>query len=196
MVMIRLMCMTTAALLAIAAPTLAGEKPAEDKSKTLRLDKMGPVVPGAEAPWLAGWKTDGKPTNIALQLKGRKALAVVFFATWCKPCRKGLKLLADNRARLDESGIGVLLVDLMEEREAVAAYMSRMKLAHWPVIIDSTGQIFKDYGIVATAAAKDGAGSASLPRTVVVDSSRKVLALFGEEGSDYVDAILAAAEVK
>ncbi len=182
------------ALLVCATWVRADEGVRKGGGKTVRLENLGLVTPGSEAPWLAGWKADGNPTNIARQVDGRKALALVFFATWCKPCRKGLELLAVNRARLEGAGVGILLVDLMEDKDVVAAYMTTMNIAHWPVIIDSRGQVCKDYGIVAATGAQDGSASASLPRTVVVDSGRKVLALFGEEGDDYVDAIIAAAK--
>ena len=158
---------------------------------TERLSRLGLVEQGKKAPWLAGFDVF-RPThahNLSkfLSRPGTKRLAIVFFATWCVPCRKGLALLAENKARLEQAGVGVVLVDVREKTEVVAPFLRKMKLEGFDAIIDKFGVHAKSYGLLVET--KDGE-SVAVPKTFVLGQNGVVIAIFGKEGKDYVDQII------
>jgi peroxiredoxin len=57
-----------------------------------------------------------------------KKSVLFFWATWCPHCHEELARLHDNLAQLKEKGLNVVLIDLGETREEVAAYLKRNDL--------------------------------------------------------------------
>ena len=122
-----------------------------------------------------------------LSKPGTKRLAVVFYATWCVPCRKGLALLAENKERLARAGVGVVLVNVREKPESVAVFLRKMKLDGFDAVIDKFGTAAKSYGLVSK---NNGEETVAIPKTFVLDDEGRVMAIFGKEGGDYVDQII------
>lgn len=157
--------------------------------QTVSLTEMGPVKLGQAAPWFAGWSLDDTVLNRTRLLKRKapqtKGFALVFFATWCAPCVKGLEALAKARPQLKAAGVELLVVDFREDAEVVRTFLAARGLTGARVLLDKFGRTAVAFG------ASDGK-TARLPRTVVLDAEGVIRGLFAAEGPDYVARIIAA----
>ncbi len=171
-------------LLALAAPALAAER-------TVALERSGDAVVGQPAPWFAGWTPGNEILNRTklLQRPG-KAHALVFFATTCAPCERGLRALAARRGDLVAQGLDLVLVAIGEPAEVVGPWLAARDLADATVLLDPFGRAARALG---GAEVEGGREVLRLPRTVVIGADGKVRAIFGEEGADYADRMLAEA---
>ena len=66
-------------------------------------------------------------------------------------------------------------------------YLAALGLTSEKVVLDRFGKVSEAYGAVL-----DGGNKVSLPRTVVLDASARVRAIFWTEGADYIDRIVSA----
>ncbi len=139
------------------------------------------------APWFAGAdaRAPEKAINRARALAAKKPVALVFFATWCEPCRVGLGLLRAEAARLAARGVQVILVDYREGPDEVSAFLDAERL-RFPTMLDKFGGVARDYGV----ATED---KTSLPKTFVIGGDGRVRAIFDTEGPDFVERLLEAA---
>ncbi|MGK0361403.1 MAG: peroxiredoxin [Bradymonadia bacterium] len=191
-----LICMTTSCLLAFAAPPItpvaitpvAITPVAITPPVTATLPRMGGIEVGKPAPWFAGWTLDDRVLNrtrLLATTPTARVHALVFFATWCRPCLKGLTGIAAARARLDAAGVRVVLVDFREDAEAVKPFLKAHGLQGLPVIVDKFGAVAQAFG------ASDGK-TARLPRTVLLDAQGVVRGILAAEGADYVERLIKA----
>jgi peroxiredoxin len=67
---------------------------------------------------------------------GRPVL-VSFWAIWCPPCRRELSELADLRARLVDSGIEVLAINLGDRANRIASFLADHPAPNLPVLLDT-----------------------------------------------------------
>ena len=67
-----------------------------------------------------------------------QVVIVNFWASWCQPCRQELPSLNRAWARLRESGVAMLAVNLGEEPEAVEAFLKDFPI-DFPVLLDERG---------------------------------------------------------
>ncbi len=182
-------CLWLMALLAT-PPVVPLDLPSEQEvvgrvKTTKRLAALGPLRVGAEAPWFSGWSLDGEVLN-PKKLPADRPWAFVFFATWCRPCITGLELLQAGRAELEAAGLHVVLVNHAEEEPAVRAFLKERSLwGQFPVLHDKFGEMAKSFGV-------SQGEKLVLPRTIVLSPDRQVLAIFGEEGADYIPALTAS----
>ena len=103
-----------------------------------------------------------------LQTKDRVAL--VYFATWCIPCRAGIKQVVANLPEIEKAGTAIVLVNVGErETGKVKDFLAKLSADKLPSVSDPYGRLTEGFGLV-----KEGQ-NISLPRTVVVDKSLKVL---------------------
>ena len=103
----------------------------------------------------------GKTTNLTL---GAPVLHVVFFATWCPPCRDELDALTQLRARWDERGYRLVLV-------AVQTRHTAEKLARFAADNELPGQLLFDHeGAVEARFAATG-----LPTHLLLDESGQII---------------------
>jgi len=166
-----------------AAADDAAKKAAADTTETLAAS--GSARPGGTAPWLAGWTIDDQVFNIrkALAKQPSRRLVITFWASWCAPCRVGMDALDAAADTLQKAGVTVVQVNVAEEEDVVRAFLAENPTRHL-VVLDRFGQ-------TRMAWLEDAGGGFRLPRTVLVDSAGIVTAIFGKEGSDYVDRVLA-----
>ncbi|MBK8015295.1 MAG: redoxin family protein [Betaproteobacteria bacterium] len=150
---------------------------------TESLTASGQARVGAPAPWLAGWTLDDKVWNLRKAFADTMTdrVALVFFATWCAPCREGIRQLAARAADLRAARVSVVLVNYQEDAPRVRGFLDGPPA--FPVVVDR-------FGACETAYLRSGDDQVRLPRTVVVGRDLAVRAIYGAEGPDYVDRII------
>ena len=113
-----------------------------------------------------------------------KRVALVYFATWCIPCREGLKKIAAQSDELAKAGTAVVLVNVGErETEVLVKYLNKLSLSNFKSVVDPFGRLTEGFGLK-----KEGENMA-LPRTIIVDSATKPLVMIGEEGDDFINLL-------
>ena len=91
---------------------------------------------------------------------GDKPLVLIFWATWCTPCKKEMDEQRGLFDSLVEQGVHILLVseDTQKSQAKVKPYVESKGYA-WPVLLDPDGEVLKRYG------------GTSIPYTVVLDKN-------------------------
>ena len=69
-------------------------------------------------------RLSGTPSNFTQAREGKKAI-VMFWATWCPHCHDALAQIHRQQAAIEAKNIKILLVDVGESKEEVAAYFKR-----------------------------------------------------------------------
>jgi len=93
----------------------------------------------------------------------KKAILMVFFATWCKPCMKEIPIVKRIQGRWTGPGrdIDIIYVGLSQGAKELAPFAEEKKLT-WRVIPDSFGLLARRYG------------ASQLPHLFVVDRQGKI----------------------
>jgi thiol-disulfide isomerase/thioredoxin len=113
--------------------------------------------------------------------KGSKKIVISFFATWCEPCREGLRLMSENSGELQKKGVLVLLVNAGEsDYSSVDAWVKKYAKKQWLIGFDKFNNLPKLFGL-----SKTGSGEAPMPRTLITDANLQPLTLIGKEGDDF-----------
>lgn len=155
----------------------------DTSADTVSLLQSGEAVVGEPAPWFSGWTLDNDVFNISKPFldESVERLVLVFWATWCKPCKHGLDLLTENQIPLEEAGIYIVLVNLGETEERVRDYIGESPKPY-PVVLDPFEKSVDAY--------LDVNGTASLPKTALISPDGKIVAIFGAEDDDYIQRII------
>ncbi|MCF0217074.1 MAG: TlpA family protein disulfide reductase [Fibrobacteraceae bacterium] len=147
-----------------------------------------PVSVKDSIPWFAARDNDGGPftkTHLKKIAQGSKKVALVYFATWCIPCRVGLKQIKENENVLSEKGVKVVLVNVGEnDSKLISDYISKMKLEVFPLIKDNYKRLSEGFGLVKENEIF------SLPRTLLLDENLKPLKYLGQEGEDFIELLV------
>jgi thiol-disulfide isomerase/thioredoxin len=116
----------------------------------------------SEARWPSVSVVDSSGTEInSGDLLTGNTLVVGLWSTWCVPCRRELPQLQEFAAKHND--VSVVAVNLGDKLDSVAAYAKEIGLT-MPVVIDTEGRISSALGVT------------SVPSTLVIDSSGKVIA--------------------
>jgi len=144
----------------------------------------------AKLPWFALDMKDGDGTynsvinndklkEMVKQKKGKRVI-FAFFATWCIPCREGLKLMSEKAEELKNRGILVVLINVGEsDYVKVDSWVKGYAGEDWLLGFDKFSNLPENFGL-----AKQGV-EMPLPATLVLDSNLRPLMLIGQEGGDY-----------
>lgn len=127
-------------------------------------------------------------TRVHLQKLTQKSerTALVYFATWCIPCRVGVKRLVENYDELKKNNVSVVLVNIGERDEgAIKKWIQKLNASVFTVVIDPFKRLTEGFGLV-----KENE-EISLPRTIVLDSKMKPLFMLSEEGQDWPQVLWA-----
>jgi len=92
----------------------------------------------------------------------RKALVLVFFATWCKPCMKEIPIIKKINRRWKKKGVEVVYLGLSQGAKDLAPFAKKNKFP-WRTIPDRFGLLGRRYG------------AAQLPHLFVVGSDGKIV---------------------
>lgn len=140
-------------------------------------------------PWFAvrELKNDNTPftrTHLQRLVQKYDRVALVYFATWCVPCRAGLKQIVAHQAELAQAKTGIVLVNVGEKEPAkVQSFLQKISADKLPAITDPFGRMTEGFGLIKAGQ------NITLPKTIVVDKDLKVKILVGEEGGDYVELL-------
>jgi len=154
-----------------------------EKSQVLPLTeqlKKGPL------PWfVARDKSDLQPfskKNLEELIEpGTKRIALVFFASWCLPCREGVAILRDSQSDLEKNGVKVILVNAGEnDVSKIESWAKANASEKWPVIYDKFKNVQKSTGLISGAETE-----ITFPKTILLDNKLKPLLLIGAEGKDW-----------
>ena len=123
-------------------------------------------------------------THLQKLAQKNKRIALVYFATWCIPCRVGLKQIATHHDELAQAGTAVVLVNVGErDTEKLLKYLKTFSLDQMKSVVDPFGRLTEGFGL------KKENENMSLPRTIVVDSSLKPMFMISEEGDDFINLL-------
>jgi peroxiredoxin len=115
-----------------------------------------------------------------------RRVALVYFATWCRPCAEGVRRLEKAKAELEANGVMAVLVNVgegEENPEPVHRWVRTYGAAEFPLILDIRKQLVGPYGL------SEANGETVMPKTLVLDSKLKPLFLLGTEGDDFPEIL-------
>jgi peroxiredoxin len=131
-----------------------------------RLDKSGRSVPGITFHDFILKDTSGRQVNTSQQ-RGKYTL-MVFWASWCGPCRAEHPELNDKYMRYKDRGLQLIGVSLNESYDKWVKAIAKDKL-HWPQVSDlkHRSEIGDYYGLIET-----GEG---IPFNILLDEEGKIV---------------------
>ena len=119
-------------------------------------DRLGGVEVGNESPDFSSIDIEGKPVVLS-DFRGRRAVILDFWATWCAPCVQSMPALQKVSDEFDESGLEVIAVNLGEGLDRIERFMDRNSFT-FRVVADTGQEIGKSFGVAA------------IPSQVVIDA--------------------------
>ena len=135
--------------------TEAEERSIEDEVAATTLIHAGDVAPDFSVEMLDG-------SNVTLSAFQGKPTLLIFWATWCPPCREELAHLQEGVIDVYGKAINVLPVSRGEKRGVVEEYISKMGYT-FAVGLDGEQKAYRKYA------------SNYIPRCFVIDSKGTVL---------------------
>jgi peroxiredoxin len=114
---------------------------------------------------------DGRTVALG-DFHGKKNVVLIFWASWCGPCRLELPALVSfyQRTHKPDSGYEILAISIDEFRESAQGAAAGMKLS-FPVLMDDGQKAAGAYGVW------------SIPSLFVIDKSGKVI--YSDVGFDF-----------
>lgn len=91
-----------------------------------------------------------------------KVVFLNFWATWCGPCQSEMPAMENVYNELKDEGFVILAVDLAEDKDTVAKFISERNLT-FPVLLDTSGKIGGIYE------------ARSIPTTYIIDREGNIL---------------------
>jgi peroxiredoxin len=122
--------------------------------------------------------------RMAEQEPNIKRVALVYFATWCRPCAEGAARLKKAREILKKNGVIAVFVNVGEtDVTSIKKWIRSYGDPEIPLILDMRSQMAAQHGLLETD------GRIIMPKTLVLDKNLKPLFLLGTEGNDYPDIL-------
>jgi peroxiredoxin len=101
---------------------------------------------GAEAPSFMVTALDGKEVSFDTYLK-KDPILLVFFATWCPPCRKEVPELIRLQGEYGAKGLKILAVSLDDSRSKVESFVKGKNITY-TVFHDGNGTAGRLYNVL------------------------------------------------
>lgn len=122
------------------------------------------IPASAQLPNVQVKELKGNVVNVAELSNDGKPFVVSFFATWCKPCMRELRAIADMYADWqEETGMKMVIVSI-DEAQNVAKVRPLVDAEGWDyeVLLDSNSDFFRAMGL------------RTVPHVLVIDGDGKV----------------------
>ena len=87
---------------------------------------------------------DGKQVQLS-SFRGKKAVVVNFWATWCPPCREEMPTFEDIFVK-NKKKLVILGVDLQESEEAIREFLQEIPVTY-PLLLDPDADVKKLYNV-------------------------------------------------
>ena len=181
----RMMRLFLCALTLFLFGTLSWSAPATGKTPDGTLIMQLPKSVADSLPWFAirEMKDNNPPfTKSSLMQLASKSdrTAMAYFATWCIPCKAGVRKLVESRNTLKKHGVQVLLLNVGERDEKkIKNWVSKIGADVFTVVMDPFKRTTEGFGL-----GKENE-EISLPRTILLDRNAKPMFMLGEEGTDW-----------
>ncbi len=117
----------------------------------------------APAPYFTGESLNGSDLAFANVLKGKKAVLIDFWASWCKPCRMITPQVRAIHQRYRDLGFDVITVSLDKNRAAWKQGVLEDQMSSWNHIYDESKDISYSYSVRA------------IPHMVLVDGEGRII---------------------
>ena len=175
----------------VSKKTKSSHSPKMILKKTEQLQSSGSLVKvGQNMPFFSGWaitQSSEKPFNFAKYLKQKKKgvrqIVISVCASWCAPCKEGLKRLKKARKKFRKKKVD-LLVLVADKKENAYALREKYGFKEATFIVDP----FETYAL------KFSPGQSQrqlvLPKTFVLRSDGTVKRILGKEGKDWIRLLL------
>lgn len=98
---------------------------------------------------------NGKPLSLK-EFEGKKALLLVFWATWCPYCVQEIPELKKINSEYKDKSLEIIAVDIKENPAAVTNFAKKQSI-DYAVVIDVDGSVSKSYNVLG------------IPTNVVID---------------------------
>ncbi|MCB4791529.1 MAG: TlpA family protein disulfide reductase [Elusimicrobia bacterium] len=93
--------------------------------------------------------------------KGKNIIFLNFFATWCENCIEEMAQLKELYQNYKSKGLDVVSINVQENPAKVKKFIEKNQLP-FPVLLDSSASVAKDYGLVG------------FPSNIIVDGEGKI----------------------
>jgi len=140
-----------------------------------------PSLDGQPAPAFTLPAVKGGKVSLA-DFKDQKPVLLVFWATWCRPCRQEMPMLIKLHREFGDQGLAVIGVSTDGKMKTIKSFLKGNPLPY-PILHDATGEVSRSYH------------ASGIPHTVLIDKSGKVVKTWrgwgGEEEEREIRAELA-----
>jgi peroxiredoxin len=135
------------------------------------VQNLPPVKKPFPAPDFTLRDDDGKAHRLS-DYRG-KVVVLMFWATWCPPCRYEMPSMERARRKLEGQGVVILGVNVGEDEATVFAFTGRYPVK-FPLLLDRDGAVIARYPVIG------------LPTTYIIDPAGNVThrAIGGREWDD------------
>ena len=115
---------------------------------------------GEPAPAFILQQLNGELLQFPADLKG-KVVAIQFWADWCPPCIREMRLLAPAYASYQARGVVILAINLRQDKATVMKLVEKLN-APYEFLLDIEGDVAQTYGVE------------TLPTSFIVDREGRI----------------------
>ncbi|MCM8800902.1 MAG: TlpA family protein disulfide reductase [Candidatus Omnitrophica bacterium] len=109
--------------------------------------------------------------------KGKSAVLLLFWATWCPYCRRELRVLKEKYDSIKDS-LELLVIDIEESKERIRDFLKKNNLGSLRVLLDRDGSVAYAYRILG------------VPTYVLIDKEGNIVFMGYHFPHDYKELIL------
>ncbi len=105
---------------------------------------------GSQAPDFTLYDLQEKSVQLS-QINQQSPVLLIFWATWCPSCVEEIPELNRLHQTKRSDGLKILAVNVQESQTQIKDFLKKNSI-HYPIVLDSTGEVAEKYGIVGLPA--------------------------------------------